>query len=223
MSIKKETFFVFDMDGVILDSLDNLSSCLIKAVEPFCQSDEHYQSFSKFDKENPGLSRFEKTDFFLESLPNNSHIKTDKIRQQILDQFDSFSLDARISSTVDESTYNLPSRIAPRNLLLLSNCDNSQLSMIAAHFGFHQIFSGGIIGTPPSKKSRFSELVNKNNSSSYVSISDSESDAIIARSLGVAFAFIQNFARDQAPWLRDGENRFQTIKEFILSIDCFTD
>ena len=223
MSIKKETFFVFDMDGVILDSLDNLSSCLIKAVEPFCQSDENYQSFSKFDKENPGLSRFEKTDFFLESLPNSSHIKTDKIRQQILDQFDSFSLDARISSTVDESTYNLPSRIAPRNLLLLSNCDNSQLSMIAAHFGFHQIFSGGIIGTPPSKKSRFSELVNKNNSSSYVSISDSESDAIIARSLGVAFAFIQNFARDQAPWLRDGENRFQTIKEFILSIDCFTD
>ena len=49
MPIKKETFFVFDMDGVILDSLDNLSSCLIKAVEPFCQSDEHYQSFSKFD------------------------------------------------------------------------------------------------------------------------------------------------------------------------------
>ena len=223
MRIKKETFFVFDMDGVILDSLDNLSGCLIKAVEPFCQSDEHYQLFSKFDKENPGLSRFEKTDFFLESLPNNSHIKTDKIRQQILDQFDSFSLDARISSKVDESTYNLPTRIAPRNLLLLSNCDNSQLSMIAAHFGFHQIFGGGIIGTPPSKKSRFSELVNKNNSSSYVSISDSESDAIIARSLGVAFAFIQNFARDQAPWLNDDESRFQTIKEFLLSGDSFTE
>ena len=223
MPIKKETFFVFDMDGVILDSLDNLSSCLIKAVEPFCQSDEHYQSFSKFDKENPGLSRFEKTDFFLESLPNNSHIKTDKIRQQILDQFDSFSLDARISSTVDKSTYILPSIIAPRNLVLLSNCDNSQLIMIAAHFGFHQTFSGGIIGTPPSKKSRFSELVNETNSSSFVSISDSESDAIIARSLGVAFAFIQNFARDQAPWLKDNESRFQTIKELLSSSDRFTD
>jgi phosphoglycolate phosphatase-like HAD superfamily hydrolase len=223
MPIKKETFFVFDMDGVILDSLDNLSSCLIKAVEPFCQSGEHYQSFSKFDKENPGLSRFKKTDFFLESLPNNSHIKTDKIRQQILDQFDSFSLDARISSTVDESTYILSSTIAPRNLVLLSNCDNSQLSVISAHFGFHQTFSGGIIGTPPSKESRFSELVNKNNSSSFVSISDSESDAIIARSLGVAFAFIQNFARDQAPWLKDNESRFQTIKEFISSSERFTE
>lgn len=223
MPIKKETFFVFDMDGVILDSLGNLSSCLIKAVEPFCQSDEHYQSFSKFDKENPGLSRFEKTDFFLESLPNNSHIKTDKIRQQILDQFDSFSLDARISSTVEESTYILPSRIAPKNLIILSNCDNSQLTSITAHFGFHQIFSGGIIGTPPSKESRFSDLVKKYNSSSFVSISDSESDAIIARSLGVTFAFIQNFARDQALWLKENENRFQTILEFILSSGRFAE
>jgi phosphoglycolate phosphatase-like HAD superfamily hydrolase len=223
MPIKKETFFVFDMDGVILDSLDNLSSCLIKAVEPFCQSDRQYQMFSKFDKENPGLSRFEKTDFFLESLPNISHIKTERIKQQILDQFDTFSLDARLSSTIDESTYILPKTIAPKNLILLSNCDNSQLRAIAAHFGFHQIFSGGIIGTPPNKKSRFGDLVNKHNSSTFVSISDSESDAIIARSLGVAFAFIQNFARDQALWLKGNESRFQTILEFILSSDRFAE
>ena len=221
MPIKKETFFVFDMDGVILDSLDNLSNCLIKAIEPFCQSNEQYQTFSKFDKENPGLSRFEKTDFFLASLPNISHIKTEKIKQQVLDQFDSLSLNARLSSTIDESTFILSKTIAPKNLIVLSNCDNSQLTTIAAHFGFHQIFSGGIIGTPPSKKNRFSDLVTKHNSSAFVSISDSESDAIIARSLGVAFAFIQNFARDQALWLKDDESRFQTLEEFILNSDRF--
>ena len=223
MPIKKETFFVFDMDGVILDSLDNLSNCLIKAIEPFCQSDEQYQTFSKFDKENPGLSRFEKTDFFLGSLPNISHIKPEKIKQQILDQFDTFSLNARLSSKIDESTFILPKSFATKNLILLSNCDNYQLTAIAAHFGFHQIFSGGMIGTPPNKKSRFSDLVNKHNSSSFVSISDSESDAIIARSFGVAFAFIQNFARDQALWLKGNESRFQTILEFILSSDRFAE
>jgi phosphoglycolate phosphatase-like HAD superfamily hydrolase len=216
MSIKKETCFVFDMDGVILDSLDNLSSCLIKAIEPFCQSDEHYQTFSKFDKENPGLSRFEKTDFFLETLPNNSHIKSEKIKQQILEHFSSLSLDARLSSAVEESTYILSKTIAPKNLVLLSNCENAQLSVIAAHFGFHQTFGGGIIGTPPSKKKRFSDLVNQNNSSTFISISDSESDAIIARNLNIPFVFIQNFARDQALWLNENEGRFQTMKEFIL-------
>jgi len=221
MPIKKETFFVFDMDGVILDSLDNLSNCLIKAIEPFCQSDEQYQTFSKFDKENPGLSRFEKTDFFLGSLPNISHIKTEKIKQQILDQFDTFSLNARLSSKIDESTFILPKSIATKNLILLSNCDNYQLTAIAAHFGFHQIFRGGIIGTPPSKKNRFSDLVDKHTSSAFVSISDSESDAIIARSLGVAFAFIQNFARDQALWLKEGESRFENILEFILNCERF--
>jgi phosphoglycolate phosphatase-like HAD superfamily hydrolase len=223
MSAGKETFFVFDMDGVILDSLDNLSSCLIKAIEPFCQSDEQYKTFSKYDRENPGLSRFEKTDFFLESLSNSSHLKTDRIKQQILDKFNSYSLDARLNSKIDESVYGLPKKITPRNLVLLSNCDNTQLEVIAAHFGFHQIFIGGIIGTPPSKKSRFGDLVDTTKSSSFVSISDSESDAIIARSLNVTFVFIQNFARDQALWLKDGEKRFQNIKEFILRSDQFAE
>ena len=221
MSTKKETFFVFDMDGVILDSLDNLSSCLIKAIEPFCKSDEQHKKFSKYDKANPGLSRFEKTDFFLESLPSSSHIKTEKIKQQILEQFNSYSLDARLTSKIDESTYDLPKQIAPRNLVLLSNCDNTQLRVIAAHFGFHQIFGGGLLGTPPSKKIRFIDLVNNSKSSAFVSISDSESDAIIARSLNISFVFIQNFARDQALWLNENESRFQDIKEFILCSDRF--
>ena len=221
MSIKKESFFVFDMDGVILDSLDNLSGCLINSIEPFCQSDEQYKTFSKYDRENPGLSRFEKIDFFLESLPTSSHIKTEKIKLQILDQFNSYSLDARLTSRIDESIYDLPKKIYPRNLLLLSNCDNTQLGVIAAHFGFHQIFSGGIIGTPPSKRSRFSDLVDQNMTNTFVSISDSESDAIIARSLNISFVFIQNFARDQALWLNENESRFQDIKEFILCSDRF--
>lgn len=223
MSIKKETYFVFDMDGVILNSLDNLSSCLIKAIEPFCQSDEQYKIFSKYDRENPGLSRFEKTDFFLESLTNSSHLNTGKIKQQILNQFNSYSLEARLTSQLDECIYSLPQKIAPRNLILLSNCDNTQLRVIAAHFGFHQIFGGGLLGTPPSKKNRFIDLVNNSKSSAFVSISDSESDAIIARSLNVSFVFIQCFARDKAPWLNGGEKKFQTIREFLLSSDQFTE
>ena len=219
MTSKKYTTYVFDMDGVILDSLDNLSSCLKRAVEPFCQSNEQYEEFSKFDRDNPGLSRFEKTDFFLESLPNKSHINVEKIKQQILDKFYSLSLDARLSSKIDESTYALTKRIDLGNLILLSNCDNEQLRVITAHFGFHQIFKGGIIGTPPSKKTRFKDIVKKIPNGTFVSISDSESDAIIARSLGVEFTFIQNFARDQALWLKQDERRCQTIKEFISSID----
>lgn len=222
MPTKRETFFVFDMDGVILDSLDNLSGCLIKAIEPFCQSDEQYKKFIKYDRENPGLSRFEKTNFFLKSLPDSSHLKTERIKLQILEQFNFFSLGARLTSKIDETTYSLSKKIAPKNLLLLSNCDNTQLGVISAHFGFHQIFGGGIIGTPPSKKDKFSDLVNHTKSSAFVSISDSESDAIIARSLNVAFAFIQNFARDQASWLKVNEYRFQTINEFISSSDRFT-
>lgn len=207
------------MDGVILNSLDKLSSCLVQAVEPFCQSYEQFREFSKFDRNNPGLSRFEKTDFFLQSLPDNSHIKPEIIKKQILDQFDSLSLDARISSEIDEAIYTLTLKIPPRNLILLSNCDNNQLRVLSVHFGLHRIFGGGIIGTPPSKKTRFENLLKKAHFNTFVSISDSESDAIIARSLGIQFAFIQNFARDEGSWLGSDEKHFQTLTEFILSID----
>lgn len=206
------------MDGVILDSLNNLSSCLIRAVEPFCQSIQQLEKFSKFDNENPGLSRFEKTEFFINSLPNSSHIKIDKIKQQILDEFDSISLKARISSKIDNAIYSLNKKIPSQNLLLLSNCENTQLEVISAHFGFHRIFGGGIIGTPPNKKSRFTNLLKNNMLNSYISVSDSESDAIIARSLNLPFIFIQNYAKDQAPWLRENEYRFQTLNDLILNI-----
>jgi phosphoglycolate phosphatase-like HAD superfamily hydrolase len=222
MFTQNATVFVFDMDGVILDSLDNLSDCLIKSIEPFCQTDEQHKAFSKYDRENPGLSRFEKTDFFLASLAISSHLKTSKIRQQILDKFNSYAMEARLKSKIDDSTYTLSKIIDPRNLVLLSNCDNTQLEVIAAHFGLYQIFRGGIIGTPPSKKRRFKDLVDATKSTSFVSISDSESDAIIARSLNISFVFIQNFARDQALWLKEGENKFQTLGEFILRYNQFT-
>jgi len=221
MPTNKETHFVFDMDGVILDSLDKLSSCLIKAIEPFCQSEEQYKTFSKYDRENPGLSRFEKVDFFLESLPNSNHIKTERIKHEILEQFDAYALDARLTSKIDEFTYRLPKKISQKNLVLLSNCDNTQLKVVAAHFGFHQIFGGGIIGTPPSKSSRFGDLINQGITNAFVSLSDSESDAIIARSLNITFVFIQKFARDQALWLKEDESRFQDIREFILCSDQF--
>lgn len=221
MSAKKDIFFVFDMDGVILNSLDSLSRCLLKAIQPFCQSNAQYTKFSKYDSENPGLSRFEKIDFFLNSLSLTNHTDTKKIKHQILDKFELCSLEARLKSEIDESTYDLPKKITINNLILLSNCDNTHLRVIADHFGFHQIFSGGLIGTPPSKKIRFEHLMNNYKSKNFVSISDSESDAIIARSLNVPFAFIQNFARDEAPWLRTNENRFQNISEFILESDRF--
>ena len=214
----KAYLYVFDMDGVILNSLDKLSKCLIEAVKPFCQSDNHFREFVRFDETNPGLSRFEKADYFVHHLLSSNHLSTEKVKVEILHRFQSLSLEARLTSEIDDSVYDLPKSISPKNLILLSNCDNEQLRVIDVNFGFHQIFRAGIIGTPPSKKNRFSEIIQVFNPSPVVSVSDSQSDAVIARAFGAKFVFIQRFARDAAPWLDKDEFRFSTISEFQSKI-----
>ena len=208
------SLYIFDMDGVILDSLDKLSKCLIESVKPFCQSDSHFQQFSQFDVANPGLSRFEKVDYFVSQLPTSNHLNAEQVKIEILQRFQRLSLEARLSSNIENEFYDLPGIIPSKNLLLLSNCDNDQLKVVDAHFGFHQIFKGGIIGTPPSKRERLSEVLRAFDNLSAISVSDSESDAVIARDLGVSFVFIQRFARDSAPWLNENEFRFSTLNDF---------
>lgn len=215
----KSCLYVFDMDGVILNSLDKLSKCLIDAVKPFCQSDSQFREFARFDESNPGLSRFEKTDYFVNHLLSSNHLSTEKVKVEILQKFDSLSLEARLSSEIEASLYDLPKTIPPKDLILLSNCDNEQLKVIDVNFGFHQIFKAGIVGTPPSKKHRFSEIIQIFNRSDVVSVSDSESDAVIAREFGAKFAFIQNFARDDAPWLLHDEYRFHSIGDFLVNLE----
>jgi hypothetical protein len=46
------------------------------------------------------------------------------------------------------------------------------------------------------------------------SISDSESDALIARDNKIDFAFIEKYARNPADWMIPGEQHFQDLKSF---------
>ncbi len=213
MKPTSNSILIFDMDGVILDSLDKLSSCMLLAVSEFCQSQDQFMQFVEFDRSNPGLSRFEKIQNFVDSLPVSSQLSPSALFAEILGKFDSLSLEARISSKIDDSIYELSENFKPANLLILSNCDNSQLSLIVAHFGLHQIFKGGQIGTPPDKLTRMQELLSNLASDDIWSVSDSESDAIIARKFPIKFAFVSRFARDDAPWLASNEYRFSSIEQ----------
>ena len=205
---------IFDMDGVVLDSLDRLSKCMVKSIEPFCQSEEEFLNFVDFDLENPGLSRFKKVEYFLSLKKDKSNLNLQSIQEAILSDFDKLSLDARINSEIDHDIFLIKHHIPNDNLFLLSNCDNSQLGTIAAHFGFFHLFGGGLIGTPPSKTVRMTEIMSKVPPDRVISISDSESDAEIARMHKVQFVFIQNFARDNGLWLQENELAFQTISQF---------
>jgi hypothetical protein len=201
------------MDGVILDSLEKLSGCLIESVSNFCTSDRVFNEFKTYDLINPGLSRFDKVNYFLELQKEFTNYKREVLFDAILQEFDKLALNARLSSEIDENVFSFIDLNVEDNLFLLSNCDNNQLQTVSAHFGLHRIFGKNLIGTPPSKDLRMAQILSTSNSLEIFSISDSESDAIISRENKIKFAFIERFARDKGGWCLDSELKFANLKE----------
>ena len=76
--LDKYDVFIFDLDGLLINSLDKLSNALVQSISKFANSSQ-LVSFQKYDIQNPGLSRFEKVDFFINSILKNNDIKPEII------------------------------------------------------------------------------------------------------------------------------------------------
>jgi phosphoglycolate phosphatase-like HAD superfamily hydrolase len=205
------------MDGVILDSLENLSNCLVESVAKFCISDNVYLDFKEFDLKNPGISRFDKINYFLNLQKDVSDYKREAVYSSILEEFDTLSLQARLDSKIDDAVFHFANLTQNHDLILLSNCDNQQLKIISAQFGLHKVFANKLFGTPPSKEVRMQQIIGQYKPTKTYSISDSESDAVIARNHKLDFVFIEKFARDEGEWCITNELKFKNLNDFYLN------
>lgn len=211
--MNKKNLLVFDLDGLILDSLPNLQRCMMGAIEPFIGSKEDYLRFKEFDETSPGLSRYEKADFFSEELAKESKLSKKEIFEEILQQFNYKSLDARVKAELDRDIFKFTALSNQFDLVLLTNCDNSQLPIVLAHHEIISVFKDGFYGTPPKKRERLDEIIKtrKTDYSQIISISDSESDQDIAHDLGIDFVFIKRFAVDSGEWMLKSSSRFKSL------------
>ena len=202
--------FIFDLDGLLIDSLDKLSNALVQSVSKFANSSQ-LRNFQKYDKQNPGLSRFEKVDFFINSILKNNDLKP----ENILKIFDELSLEARINSTLSPCINELYEKYEYKQWVLLTNCDNQQLVHVANRFNLTRIFGNNLIGTPPSKSSRAKEIRFKNQGRSIISISDSEADGELAEMNEFDFLFVEEFSRGNSDWKINNYFSVQRLDELL--------
>ena len=187
--------FVFDLDGLLIDSLDKLSSSLVGAVSKFANPHQ-VEVFEDYDRKNPGLSRFKKVDYFINTILNEKEFNP----KLVLDEFDLLSLQARLSSPITPFLLKLYQRYSDKKWILLTNCDNNQLLSVADKFNLIDIFKDNLIGTPPSKSIRANKIKSENYDKKILSISDSESDCEVAKENGFDFLFIEEFSRGNLDW-----------------------
>ena len=204
--------FVFDLDGLIIDSLDDLSKCLVGAVSNYATPSE-LEAFQKYDIKNPGASRFTKVDYFLEEIAQEKDPNPKRV--EILKDFAERSFDARKNAKISNGFQKFVIKFQHLNHILLSNCDNSQITSISDHHGISKYFKSGIIGTPPSKELRAEAIRSEFPNSQILSLSDSESDAIIARKSHFDFLYVNEFARGCDPWILENEFRVESLNTCI--------
>ena len=208
--LDKYDVFIFDLDGLLIDSLDKLSNALVQSVSKFANSSQ-LVSFQKYDMQNPGLSRFEKVDFFINSILKNYDIKP----EIILKIFDELSLEARINSTLNPCINELYEIYESKHWILLTNCDNQQLMHVVNRFNLARIFGNNLVGTPPSKSSRAKEIRISNQGRNIISISDSESDGELAEMNEFDFLFVEEFSRGNSDWKIKNYYSVQKLDELL--------
>ena len=204
--------FVFDLDGLIIDSLDDLSKCLVGAVSNYATRAE-LEAFQKYDIKNPGASRFTKVDYFLGEISQEKDPNPKRV--EILKDFAVRSFEARKNAKISIGFEKFVIKFQHLNHILLSNCDNSQITAVSDHHGISEYFNSGIIGTPPSKELRAEAIRSEFPNSQILSLSDSESDAIIARKSHFDFLYVNEFARGCDPWILENEFRVESFNTCI--------
>jgi phosphoglycolate phosphatase-like HAD superfamily hydrolase len=214
-------FIVFDLDGLLIDSLPSLSEAIVEVVRPLFSNEESLNLFVTFDLANPGLSRFEKINYALDIAGVKNHDRERKMKQLLL-TFDELALKARCEAELDHSIFDFLTLSSINiDVYLLSNCDNAQLIQVMANHKIDSIFGKNSCGTPPRKSEIFPKIISnrKFELNSIWSISDSRSDLIIANNNLVKFFWIQKYAREKIFDHEISGMRCDSLKDLYKIID----
>ena len=184
-------YFVFDCDGVILDS-NRLKSHAFASALPG-EPAELVQAFVEFHKQNGGISRYEKFRHYFQEL-KKSQDDEEKIRIAL----------KRFASTVKKGMIEcdyVPGVIRFLNLaksrgislFIVLGSDEDELKEVFRHRKILNLFTR-VYGSPTNKNGNTGKLIEmmglqKNG----CFFGDSKSDYVAAKSYGIDFIFVNDF------------------------------
>lgn len=195
--------FIFDCDGVLLDSNNIKGTIFLKIAEHF--SPEHAQEFKKFHDQNGGLNRRDKFKFFFEKILKRTNFEKDLAEAMVL--FRTKSLEALKSAElvpgVEAFLKNLPKN---SNKYVISAGDQDDLVLVLGAKKLSGYFDN-LFGGPKLKPDIISEL---NLTGKTIFFGDSEIDYKSAKKFNFDFVFVSAVCS----W-PDWENKkLTTIKDF---------
>jgi len=193
--MKKYKSIIFDCDGVILNSNKIKTASFKKILIQFNRN--AVNEFLNYHKNNGGVSRYIKIDYFLTSiLPkySNSVENKDDTLSLLLEKYSHECKNSLYSSEVvygldklKEITCNIPWTI-------VSGGDQKELRDVFEYKNLIKYFDGGIYGSPEKKIDIIKREINRGLINyPALFIGDSKLDHTVAKSLNLDFLFVTNW------------------------------
>ena len=184
--------YIFDCDGVILDSNKIKTEAFREVLKD--ESNEDIESFIKYHKSNQGINRYEKFKYFFEQIKNINNY--DKKYNDLLNKFSSICFKKVCSSEYTKGIINYLEQLKLNklNTFVISGSDEKELIEV---FRKKKIlgFFNSVYGSPRNKNEITEMLFEKraiNSNSIY--FGDSKYDYEVAYKIGCKFVFISGYS-----------------------------
>ncbi len=193
MNISDYRTFIFDCDGVILDSNKVKTRAFYNAALPYGEAAA--QALVDYHVANGGISRYRKFEYFLDTLVAQHTLGTyGPDLQSLLDIYAESVRHGLLNCAVAAGLAELRAASADARWLIVSGGDQAELREVFAQRGLAEMFDGGIFGSPDSKDEILStQLANGNIRPRALFIGDSRYDHVASAGAGLDFLFVSQW------------------------------
>lgn len=193
--------FVFDCDGVVLNSNRVKTDAFYQAALPYGESAA--QALVNYHVQHGGVSRYKKFAYFLENLVTPDKVGPDL--DALLNRYASEVREGLISCDIAPGLETLRKKTPEARWLIVSGGDQAELREIFSVRGIAELFDGGIFGSPDTKDEILSrELESRNITQPALFLGDSKYDYLAARDASIDFVFLSDWSEvcDWETWVK---------------------
>lgn len=182
---------LFDCDGVLLNSNAEKTKAFFKAVSKY--GVKHAEALSRYHIQNGGISRYQKFQYFFESIlktvPTNAELK------EVLDLYSKTVMSGLLRCEMAVGLPALRKLCGKTKWLVVSGGDQNELRYLFEERAMDTYFDGGIFGSPDSKEVIVArELARNNLTGRTLFLGDSKYDYRVAKKFGCDFVFVSEWS-----------------------------
>ena len=192
INLDKYKTFIFDCDGIILNSNFIKANCFYLSVIDFGVNVA--LEFKKYHSKEGGLSRVKKFDYFIETILPKFKISVknkEELKKNLLYKYESVLRSQIFNSEISSNIFDFKNRYHFVDWIMISGSDQNELREIMNFKKISNLFNLGIFGSPLSKKSLIkNNLLNGKIKMPALFIGDSKLDYYAAKTFNIDFLFL---------------------------------